>query len=91
MNRKMKRETRAVLDAAYRFWVRDSGWFRPKNIGGSATNRCACHLHALITRGFIERTEATEPTAWREKKLWKYRITLDGIAEVLGNEKRSAA
>lgn len=81
--RKMKDEARGVLLKAVVFDHNNKGqWFRPKQIGGSATNNCARHLLALITRGFIERRDASAPGAWREKGIWEYRVTPAGHAEL---------
>ena len=79
--RAMKLDTLAVLLDACRFHKTSKGaWFRPRQIGGTASNRCACHLHGLITRGLVERRDAA-PGGWRENKLWEYRITDAGIEE----------
>lgn len=77
--RQMKPDTRAVLEAVSRWQhTRPGQWFRPKDVGGTATNCYARHLQSLVTRGLVERREATQPGAWREKKLWEYRLTERG-------------
>lgn len=88
-SRKLKPAARAVLEAAARHHEKKTApypptWFKPREIGGTATNRYGSHLKQLVTRGLIERRDGA-PNGWRECTLWEYRITETGLEELRGD------
>lgn len=80
--RQMKPDTIAVLIAAT-VWQRDRGdtceWFKPRELAAPCPP--VQHLLSLERRGFIEKRQASAPDAWREKKLWEYRLTPAGLVQ----------
>lgn len=58
-----------------------ASWFRPREIGGSASNRYGTYLLQLVKRRLIERRDGA-PGSWRECRLFEYRITEAGLEEL---------